>query len=143
MALSLSGTARAADNPTAPQITRAYNIWAVALADADCDGAEVADLYTRRAVLLATFTEYVAGRTAITKYFDDLTCKDNLTVSTQRITSVRDGSMGYATGLYTFAYNSIDGVRIEVPARFTFVFELRGGTWMIVNHHSSVNPELL
>ena len=142
MAVAAPGTAGAAsENPSAPAITRAYNGWATTLAAANCDGADVAALYTPRAILLATFKEYVAGRSAITGYFDDLTCKENLTVSTQRITSARIGQMGYATGLYTFAYDTVDGTKVEVPARFTFVFELRDGRWMIVNHHSSQNPQ--
>lgn len=141
LTLMAPSAALAAQDPSAPPITRAYNNWATALAAADCDGAEVAALYTPRAILLATFTEYVAGRSAITNYFDDLTCKENLTVSTQRITSARIGPMGYATGLYTFAYDSSDGTHVKVPARFTFVFELRNGRWMIVNHHSSQNPQ--
>lgn len=127
--------------PRAPAIARAYDTWAAQLASAHCDGADVANLYTSKAILLATFKEYIGGREAITRYFDDLTCKENLTVSTQRITSVRAGSMGYATGLYTFAYDTPDGTSIEIPARFTFVFELRNGRWMIVNHHSSQNPQ--
>ena len=49
--------------------------------------------------------------------------------------------MGYATGLYTFTYNSIEDTTVTVPARFTFVFELRKGKWLIVNHHSSQDPE--
>ena len=134
-------TVSAAENPSAPSIARAYNTWAAVLEAADCDGAEVAALYTPRAILLATFKEYVQGRAAITNYFDDLTCKENLAVDTQRSTSVRRGSMGYATGLYTFSYTSVDGTKVEVPARFTFVFEQRNGRWMIVNHHSSQNPQ--
>ena len=141
VALAAPSVAHAAKDPGAPAIARAYNTWTTALAAADCDGEQVAELYTGQAILLATFKEYVAGRPAITDYFDELTCKENLTVSTQRITTARIGSMGYATGLYTFAYDTVDGTTIDVPARFTFVFELRNGRWLIVNHHSSINPQ--
>ncbi len=141
LACAVPSAANAAQDPSAPAITRAYNAWATAVADADCDGADVAVLYTPQAILLATFKDYVAGRPAITHYFDDLTCKENLTVTTQRITTERVGAMGYATGLYTFKYDTVDGTTIDVPARFTFVFERRNGQWLIVNHHSSMAPQ--
>ncbi|MBK9740309.1 MAG: SgcJ/EcaC family oxidoreductase [Actinobacteria bacterium] len=136
-----STPAHAAPAPGAPAIARAYTAWVSTLHAADCDGTEVAALYTKRAILLATFKEYVQGRPAITEYFDELSCKDSLAVSTQRLTSARDGALGYATGLYTFTYRSSDGTTVTVPARFTFVFENRDGRWLIATHHSSQNPE--
>lgn len=139
--ITLPTVAHAAENPSAPSIARAYNTWASALSEADCEGSEVAALYSPAAILLATFKNYVQGREAITEYFDELTCKENLAVSTRRITSARIGSMGYATGLYTFSYETVDGTTVEVPARFTFVFERRDDRWVIVNHHSSQDPQ--
>jgi len=132
-------SATAADRSPS-SIAAAYEQWESAVDAADCDGADVAALYTPRSILLATFKTYVQGRAAITKYFDDLSCNPNLDVTTGRITTGRMGSMGYATGLYTFSYDAANGSRTVVPARFTFVFELRDGRWMIVNHHSSQDP---
>lgn len=121
-------------------VRAAYDGWVRVLEDAECDGTAVARRYTSDAILLATFTSYVQGRRAITGYFDGLTCKEDLRVSTQRITVARDGAMAYATGLYAFSYTSDDGQRVRVPARFTFVFVARNGSWRIANHHSSQVP---
>ncbi|MFN8124910.1 MAG: DUF4440 domain-containing protein [Candidatus Nanopelagicales bacterium] len=122
-----------------PVIDHAYTVWAKSIATADCDGSVVADQYTQRAILLATFKSYVKGHARITRYFDDLTCKHGVRVKTQRITTSREGRMGYATGLYRFSYRE-GGKLVNVPARFTFVFVKRGDTWLIANHHSSEVP---
>jgi hypothetical protein len=33
------------------------------------------------------------------------------------------------------------GKRVEVPARYTFVFTRSGQTWKIDEHHSSIRPK--
>jgi hypothetical protein len=135
---TVAGPASAGER--SPGVRSAYHGWVGAVERADCAGTQVARRYTTRAILLATFTPYVQGRRGITEYFDALTCKPDLEVSTQRITTGRSGGSGYATGLYTFSYTGTDGAPVVVPARFTFVFEMRGGRWTIVNHHSSQVP---
>ena len=126
---------------TSKGITASYNSWIAALETADGDGATVARQYTKNAILLATFSKYVKGRTALTNYFDGLTANENLKVRTNRITTGHDGEMGYATGLYTFSYTDEAGKTVKVPARFTFVFlQNNDGQYLIANHHSSVDP---
>ena len=44
------------------------------------------------------------------------------------------------TGLYQFTLTNRNGSRSVVNARYTFVYERRGGRWLIVNHHSSAVP---
>jgi uncharacterized protein (TIGR02246 family) len=44
------------------------------------------------------------------------------------------------TGVYVFTLTQ-DGKQQQVEARYTFVYELRRGKWLIVNHHSSAMPE--
>ena len=143
LVLPLVMTQQAHATPAAgsPSVARAYHHWIATLEKSDCDGRDMAALYTREGILLATFKTYVQGRADITKYFDDLSCKDSLTVSTQRFTSGSVGAMAYATGLYTFSYRNGDGSMTKVPARFTFVFEKESGHWLIANHHSSKDPE--
>lgn len=140
----VASPALAADpvGPSSPSaIERAYDGWVTATETARCEGSLVSRLYTQRAILLATFSKYVKGRAAITDYFDSLTCNPDLVVTTSRITTGRDGSMGYATGLYKFSYTGEDGQAVKVPARFTFVFVKTNHGWLIVNHHSSENPK--
>jgi uncharacterized protein (TIGR02246 family) len=119
----------------------AYNNWVTAIETADCVGTKVSSLYTKDGILLATFSNEVIGRKAITRYFDSLTCNDDLSVKTQSFTSGLNGDLGWATGLYTFSYTDKSGETVIAPARYTFVFEKTKSGWKIVNHHSSVRPE--
>ena len=141
LSISLVSQAQAAPAADFPSVTRTYNQWVTILENSDCDGSDMASLYTKQAILLATFKTYVQGRAEITEYFDHLSCKDSLTVSTQKITTASVGAMAYATGLYTFSYKNADGSTTKVPARFTFVYEKKDGKWMVANHHSSKDPE--
>ena len=43
------------------------------------------------------------------------------------------------SGAYTFM-DVRDGAAISIPARFTMVFQQRGGRWVLVHHHSSRTP---
>lgn len=141
LSISLVPQVQAAPAADSPSVARAYHQWVTILEDSDCDGSDMASLYTKQGILLATFKTYVQGHAEITKYFDDLSCKDSLTVSTQRITTASVGAMAYATGLYTFSYKNADGSTTKVPARFTFVYEKKDGKWLVANHHSSKDPE--
>ena len=142
LALPLIATSQAEAAPAGDSsITSAYQHWISTLEQSDCDGADMAKLYTKNGILLATFKTYVQGEADISKYFDGLSCLDTLTVSTQKLTAANTGTMGYATGLYTFSYKNDDGSTTKVPARFTFVFAKKQGKWLIANHHSSKDPE--
>jgi hypothetical protein len=50
------------------------------------------------------------------------------------------GTIAVNTGYY-IRKTVQSGQVVENPARFTFVYQLRGGKWMIVEHHSSVPPQ--
>jgi uncharacterized protein (TIGR02246 family) len=49
------------------------------------------------------------------------------------------GDTAASTGTYTFT-DRRDGQTIRRPARFSFVYRLVNGRWMIVDHHSSSVP---
>ena len=49
------------------------------------------------------------------------------------------GDVAINTGFYTRT-STQNGKVVQNPARFTFVYQLRQGKWMIVEHHSSVLP---
>jgi len=50
------------------------------------------------------------------------------------------GRVAINTGFYTRTAQQ-DGKPVQSPARFSFVYEKRGGQWLIVNHHSSAFPQ--
>ena len=60
------------------------------------------------------------------------------TVQSERIDLFGDAAV--ASGLYTFSYKK-DGQRVELPARYTFVYRKTPHGWAIVRHHSSALPE--
>lgn len=49
------------------------------------------------------------------------------------------GDFAVNTGVYIFS-DMFEGALRARPARFSFVYRLVGGTWMIVDHHSSASP---
>ena len=50
------------------------------------------------------------------------------------------GDIAINSGLYTFELDDDKGGRVEVDARFTFVYKKEGDDWLILEHHSSVLP---
>jgi len=81
------------------------------------------------------------GHAAIFEYFvkflqwEDLKCE--FTDGTIRI---RD-DYAFFSGSYVFTW-SVRSKMVEVPARFSFVYKKEDGDWLIMEHHSSLFPEL-
>ncbi|MCK5854353.1 MAG: SgcJ/EcaC family oxidoreductase [Sulfurovaceae bacterium] len=51
------------------------------------------------------------------------------------------GDIAINSGLYTFELDGEEeGSRVEVDARFTYVYKKEGDDWLILEHHSSVLP---
>jgi uncharacterized protein (TIGR02246 family) len=51
------------------------------------------------------------------------------------------GDIAINTGYYTFSYVK-DGEAHSLPARYSFVYRKHGGSWLIVDHHSSAMPSV-
>jgi uncharacterized protein (TIGR02246 family) len=49
------------------------------------------------------------------------------------------GDIAINSGYYTLTRTQ-DGKLTQSPARFSFVYQKRGGEWLIVSHHSSALP---
>lgn len=49
-------------------------------------------------------------------------------------------NMAINSGKCTFSHRDRSGNVIEIPARFTFVYQYHDGEWRIVEHHSSKLP---
>ncbi|HCT77100.1 MAG TPA: DUF4440 domain-containing protein [Micromonosporaceae bacterium] len=125
--------------PDKQVIAQLFTEWDAALATGDPQ--KVADRYAADAVLLPTVSNQVrTDRNGIVDYFQHfLEAKPRGTIITS-VVSVLDPDTAVDTGTYRFALVK-DGKQQQVDARYTFVYELRSGRWLIVNHHSSAMPE--
>ena len=101
---------------------------------------KISKLFAKDGVLLGTVAENVKqGRTVIKTYFDDFKKKDPVGELNSIIFTELGRHYGVADGNYTFELNDEEtDKRIKVPARFTFIVNLK--TKLIVTHHSSSTP---
>jgi uncharacterized protein (TIGR02246 family) len=104
-------------------------------------GEEVADLYTKDAVLIgADSTEMRNSPAGIRSYFNTFTRQPNLAITGYSGNVRVYGDSAVETGYYTFAYNKGEK-RETVPARFSIHYRRVDGEWKINDHHSSRLPE--
>lgn len=134
-----TGTTTTPAPPTRQQIAALFPMWNAALATGDAQ--KVADLYAPGAVLLPTVSNQVRrNRAEIVDYFQKFLRDKPQGVIEDEIIDVLDADTAINTGVYRFTLTK-DGKQQQVRARYTYVYELRGGKWLIVNHHSSAMPE--
>jgi uncharacterized protein (TIGR02246 family) len=125
--------------PTKRQIAALFDQWNAALATGNPQ--KVADLYAPNAVLLPTVSSQIrTTRAQIIDYFAHFLKSKPQGRVTEQFISILDRNDALNTGLYTFTLTQ-NGVRQDVPARFTFVYERIRDKWLILNHHSSLVPE--
>lgn len=117
-----------------------YQKWADAIASRDAKA--IVALYDDEAVLLSTFDpKPIVNQVDRLAYFEGLAKKDGLKVTLNQGFYEENGDIAIANGLYTFSYKEGDKT-VEVPARFSFVFENeKDEGWEIESHHSSVLPK--
>jgi len=132
----------AASTPAAPtelDIRNLFLTWNAALATGDPQ--KVADLYAPDAVLLPTVSNQVRRtRTEIVDYFTKFLKDKPQGEMRDQIVDVLDTDTAVNAGVYEFTLTK-EGKQQHVKARYTYVYELRDGKWLIVNHHSSAMPE--
>jgi uncharacterized protein (TIGR02246 family) len=123
---------------TKEDVAAASQAWAEALNNHDLE--RILALYDPEAILLGTVSPIVRDTPAkVRDYFKTLPNQPNLKVvlGEQHVRVYSDTAIN--TGTYTF-YTVRDGQPVTIPARFSFVYRLRNGHWMIVDHHSSAMP---
>jgi uncharacterized protein (TIGR02246 family) len=136
--LALFVTTASAETPPKEAVADLFNKWSAALQSGKTD--EVVRLYGKDAILLPTISNRVRHNHAeLKEYFNQLleskpTCKMN----EQHIRAFDDLALNSGTYTYTLTKN---GKQVEVPARFTFVYQKQGKDWLIIEHHSSAMPE--
>mgnify|MGYP003629823194 FL=1 len=100
------------------------------------DPMRMLDFYSEDAVLLATYSNLLVGKTEILDYFIDFLNKEGLKCKITDIYTTQMGTSHACSGLYTFSFYD-KGQYTEVKARFTYVVKDN----QITMHHSSVLPE--
>ncbi len=103
------------------------------------DAEKVALRYADDAVLLPTVSNVPrTGHDEIRDYFEHFLEKNPVGFVDTRNVKLGCNKLTDA-GTYTFRVT--DGEEtVDVPARYTFVYEHRNGRWVIVHHHSSLMP---
>jgi uncharacterized protein (TIGR02246 family) len=139
--ISTSAGAAPQKPPAKAQIAALFDGWNAALKTGDPE--KVADRYAPDAVLLPTVSNKIRDTHAeIVDYFEHFLENKPVGKKIETIVNVLDENSALDTGLYEFTLTDPDtGAKRTVEARYTYEYEKRGGTWLIVNHHSSVMPE--
>ena len=124
---------------TQTDIAKLFDRWNSSLATKDPD--RVASNYSEDAVLLPTVSNTPRTNTQeIRRYFVDFLQKEPQGKIDTR--TIRVGcNTASDVGTYTFQLKGADGKVSMVPARYSYIYELRGSDWKIVHHHSSAMPE--
>ena len=102
---------------------------------------EIVALYAKDAVFFGTTSPTLRDTPALVQdYFKNIGNLGNATMSLGEHRVQVFGDVAVNTGFYIRTALQ-DGKEVKSPARFTFVYQLRQGKWMIVEHHSSAAPE--
>jgi uncharacterized protein (TIGR02246 family) len=104
------------------------------------DPQKVQSLYAPDAVFWGTSSPTLRDTPElIAEYFKASPSQPNARVELGEFKVRVWGDTAVSTGSYTFT-DVRDGQTIRRPARFSFVYRLTNGRWMIVDHHSSSVP---
>jgi hypothetical protein len=103
--------------------------------------SDIVALYAKDAVFFGTTSPIIRDTPELVRdYFKSLGSLGNSTIAVGEHRVQVFGDVAINTGFYTRTAVQ-DGKEVKSPARFTFVYQLRQGKWMIVEHHSSALPE--
>jgi uncharacterized protein (TIGR02246 family) len=142
VALSLLavGLARADDKA---DVTAAIESWGKTVAEGcTSDPNKIASLYAKDGVLWGTISPSIRSDEAgIQDYFKGACVKlPKLTVEFKDHLVRVYGDTAIDSGTYVFSFEK-EGVKADLPARYTFVLVKNDGRWQIVDHHSSAMPK--
>jgi uncharacterized protein (TIGR02246 family) len=121
------------------EILEAFNIWIDALKSKDAK--KVASLYDKKdAILIPTVSSKVRhNQEEIEDYFKYFLKKNPIGKIDEANIRIF-GNIAINSGLYTFSLDDENKNRVNVKARFTFVYKKVDNNWVIIEHHSSVLP---
>jgi len=124
---------------TEEQVAGLFDRWNASLQTGNPD--EVVNNYAPGAVLLPTVSNKPrTNPTKIRDYFVHFLAKHPRGAIDTRTIHLGCND-AFDVGTYTFTVTDADGKESQVAARYSFVYELRDGKWLIAHHHSSAMPE--
>ncbi len=101
---------------------------------------EIVALYAPDAVFFGTSSGVLRDKPELVwDYFKGIADLGDSKIETAEHRVQVFGNVAVNTGYYTRS-STQNGKVVKNPARFTFVYQLREGRWMIVTHHSSALP---
>jgi uncharacterized protein (TIGR02246 family) len=104
------------------------------------DARQIVALYAKDAVFFGTSSPVLRDKPELVwDYFKGIADLGDATIATAEHRVQVLGNVAINTGFYIRS-SVQNGKTVQNPARFTFVYQLREGKWMIVNHHSSALP---
>jgi uncharacterized protein (TIGR02246 family) len=121
----------------AEDVAAATKTWTERFSTHDLEG--LLALYDRDAVFWGTSSQVIRDTPGLIRdYFKGVpTSSMTVAVTDSRVRVV--GTVAINSGSYTFTAMR-NGQPDPRPARFSFTYRLRDGTWLIVDHHSSSVP---
>jgi uncharacterized protein (TIGR02246 family) len=122
-----------------PVVAKLVQDWHTALTNGDLDAALAQ--YADDAVFFPTFVNAARSSTERRAFLQTLIDKKPIAVLNpdQRVRLF--GNAATSSGSWLFTVNNAEGVRVQMPVRYLFVYEKRGGRWLIVEQHVSAMPE--
>ena len=106
------------------------------------DAGQVSALYSEDAILLPTVSNKIRhNRVEIEDYFEHfLLKKPDGQIMQHNIRRYND--LAINSGIYYFTLKPAVGEVTVIKDRYTFVYRKMNGQWLIIEHHSSVFPEI-
>jgi len=121
-----------------PDVQVALTDWKVAVESASLD--DIMKLYDKHAVMISTFAQDpMTKREQIVAYFKKVVVNSDIKVEIEDSHPRVFGNVAVNSGRYILSYTE-EGEPVSIPARFSFVYALEGGKWLIVDQHSSRVP---
>lgn len=126
--------------PSRTEIAALFDDWSSALATGDPD--LLAARYAPDAVLLPTASARIrTTHDEIRDYFTHFLRRGPRAAKIRTVISVLGRDSALDCGLYAFTVTDpVTGAPETLEARYTYLYERRGGKWLITHHHSSRLP---
>jgi len=128
---------------TQADVQAAYQNWCRQIGLAKGNPDAILKLYAPDAILLSTFAPNILynRKGDIRDYFATLTRYPEIQCVPEKLVTQILNGVAVNSGFYHFSYLDADGKVVNIPARFTFVYQHENKEWLIINHHSSEMPK--